>query len=78
MNKCPFCFSSILQETLVAREMAKGTREPFRFAICADCQSAYNLDFPSNIGEYYRGYYSFQEEELTLDQLWWKRTLGNL
>lgn len=56
----------------------KGTREPFRFAICSECVSAYNLDFPQNISAYYEGYYSFGEDTLTLEQSWRKRAAVGL
>ena len=57
------------------KEMAKGTRDLFHFVICSDCESAYIMDFPENIAEYYEGYYSFEDSGLTLEKLWWKRTL---
>lgn len=57
------------------KEMAKGTRDRFHFAICGECNSAYILDFPPNIADYYQDYYSFHDDSLTLDQFWWKRTL---
>jgi len=72
---CPFCFSSTARETLRVKEMAKGTRDVFQFAICSDCGSAYITDFPKNISEYYEDYYSFNNDALTLEKLWWKRAI---
>ncbi len=78
MPNCPFCFSNVVLETLPVKEMTKGTRDVFQFAICGGCESAYIIDFPENITEYYRGYYSFEDSELTLDKLWWKRWIVSI
>ena len=77
MPICPFCFSNATLETLSVKEMVKGTREVFQFAICRDCGSAYITDFPKNISGYYEGYYSFEDNELTLDKLYWKKAIVN-
>lgn len=75
MPICPFCFSQTTLETLSVKEMARGTRDVFQYAICRDCESAYIIDFPENISEYYEGYYSFEDNALTLEKLWWKKTI---
>jgi len=77
LETCPFCFSSAVEETLAVKEMCKGTRDVFHYRICRGCGSAYITDFPENIGGYYEGYYSFQEDDLTIDKVWWKRTIVN-
>ncbi len=67
-----------VSETLPVKEMCKGTREIFDYAICAGCGSVYIKDFPENIAKYYEHYYSFGDDSLTLDQLWWKRTMVSI
>ncbi len=78
MSTCPFCLSNSVLKTLPVKEMTKSTRDLFHYAICGDCASAYITDFPENIARYYEGYYSFQDDSLTLDQLWWKRTIVSI
>ena len=75
---CPFCFSAATREILPVKEMAKGTRHIFQFAICGDCESAYAIHFPENIADYYEGYYSYEDSEPTLDKLWWKKTVVSI
>jgi SAM-dependent methyltransferase len=75
LPSCPFCFSSEVLETLQVKEMTKGTRRVFHYAICENCRSAYIKDFPENISQYYEGYYSFGDGTLTLDKSVWKRTI---
>ena len=78
MPNCPFCFSTRVLETLSVKEMYGGTRDVFHFAVCRDCGSAYITDFPENISQYYEGYYSFQDNGLTLENLWWKKTIVSI
>lgn len=75
MTSCPFCFSGQVLETLAVKEMYSGTRDVFHFAVCSECRSAYITDFPENISKYYDGYYSFADKSLTLEQIWWKRSI---
>ena len=65
---CPICLSESVKETLSVREMTTGTRATFNYAICATCESAYILDFPANIADYYKGYYSFEDAIPTVEK----------
>jgi len=69
---CPFCKSDAVIEILPAKEMTKGTRTVFEYAVCANCASAYITKFPDDISQYYEDYYSFGEETLSVDDSKWK------
>jgi SAM-dependent methyltransferase len=66
--KCPFCLGSEISETLPVKEMTKGTREVFDYAVCATCGSPYIMQFPEDIGRYYEGYYSFGDDTLPMEK----------
>lgn len=64
MNNCPLCLSNSLAETIDVKAMYDENGEKFSYAICAECKSAYALNFLLNIAKYYDDYYSFNDEDI--------------
>ena len=73
--RCPFCLSEDTRELLHVREMAKGTRDVFDYALCGSCGSPYIAAFPNDIARYYQGYYSFDDGQLPIEKSWLKLAL---
>lgn len=67
-TSCPFCLSAAVSENLAVKEMHKGTRDVFDYAICASCASVYITEFPADIARYYEGYYSFSDAIPTIER----------
>lgn len=64
-TECRVCASPVAP-TITAREMMLGTREEFRYGLCAACGAMQLLDVPSDPSRYYPGdYYAFAPRRRT-------------
>ena len=77
-SECPFCLSAAILDTLYVKEMYKGTREIFEYAICANCESSYMVQIPSDMSKYYKDYYSFEDDTPGIDKSKLKRLIVNI
>ncbi len=59
---CTICQNQEHNQTLEAREMMIGLREPFRYLVCGACGAVQLLDAPADMARFYAaGYYSFSQ-----------------
>src|SRR5438094_2284113 len=60
-QKCKICGNEHQNRVHIAREMAFGLRDEFRYLECGQCGCVQLLDIPSDMAKYYaQGYYSLQ------------------
>src|SRR5262245_55018679 len=67
-GRCNACGSDA-SGSVVVREMMFGTRQPFDYRVCGECETASLSSPPADMGDYYPdGYYS-KASETTADSL---------